>query len=67
MRGLRRPEPVETMHLLPGERATLAELLSGLDEAAWERPTVCPGWSVRDVAVHLLADVGRRRSQRLVI
>ena len=55
------------MHLLPGERATLVELLSGLDEVAWERPTVCPGWSVRDVAVHLLADVGRRRSQRLVI
>ena len=34
----------------------LLELLAGLDEAAWERPTVCPGWSVRDIAVHLLAD-----------
>jgi uncharacterized protein (TIGR03083 family) len=56
MNGPRRPEPVQTLHLYPEERSRLLELLAGLDEAAWERPTVCPGWSVRDVAVHLLAD-----------
>ena len=56
MHGLRRPEPVETLHLYAGEREVLLELLASLDEAAWERPTLCPGWSVRDVAVHLLAD-----------
>ena len=56
MHGLRRPEPVETLHLYAEEREILLELLASLDEAAWERPTPCPGWSVRDVAVHLLAD-----------
>ena len=56
MRGLRRPEPVQTLHLYPEERDLLLRLLAGLDEAAWERPTICPGWSVRDIAVHLLAD-----------
>jgi uncharacterized protein (TIGR03083 family) len=44
------------MHLLPEERATLLGLLTALDEATWEHPTSCPGWSVRDVALHLLAD-----------
>lgn len=44
------------MHLLPEERDALLRLLGGLDGAAWERPTRCPGWSVRDVALHLLAD-----------
>src|SRR3954447_24347621 len=56
MRGLRRPEPVDTIQLYPEERALLIGLLGGLAEADWERPTVCPGWSVRDVALHLLGD-----------
>jgi Mycothiol maleylpyruvate isomerase N-terminal domain len=56
MHSLRRPGPVETLHLYPGERAELLGVLDGLSAADWERPTVCPGWSVRDVALHLLAD-----------
>ena len=67
MDGLRRPGPVETLHLYPEERAVLLGLLRTLDEAAWERPTICPGWSVRDVALHLLADdlgiLSRHRDQ----
>jgi uncharacterized protein (TIGR03083 family) len=54
--GLRRPAIVETVSLYPEERAELLGVLSGLSEVDWERPTVCPGWSVRDVALHLLAD-----------
>ena len=56
MLGLQRPQPVETIHLYPEERATLLGVLGGLSDADWERPTVCPGWSVRDIACHLLAD-----------
>jgi uncharacterized protein (TIGR03083 family) len=41
------------------ERAALSELLAGLNDAGWARPTTCPGWSVKDVALHLLdADFG---------
>jgi uncharacterized protein (TIGR03083 family) len=46
--------------LFPGERSALLELLRGLSAADWEAPTVCLGWSVKEVAAHLLGDdVGR--------
>ena len=35
------------------ERSWLADLLESLPEAAWTRPSLCAGWSVRDVAAHL--------------
>jgi len=38
----------------------LLELLADLSASDWEAPTVCPGWSVKDVAAHLLGDdIGR--------
>jgi uncharacterized protein (TIGR03083 family) len=38
----------------------LLGLLSDLSAPDWEAPTVCPGWSVKDVAAHLLGDdIGR--------
>jgi uncharacterized protein (TIGR03083 family) len=40
--------------LFPPERAALLELLSSLAAEQWQAPTVCPGWSVKDVALHLL-------------
>ncbi len=37
----------------------LLELLRGLSPEQWQAPTVCPGWSVHDLAVHLLGgDIG---------
>jgi uncharacterized protein (TIGR03083 family) len=48
------------LDLFPGERTTLLELLAELPPAEWSTETVCPGWSVKDVAAHLLGDdVGR--------
>lgn len=48
--------PVETVSLFPGEREALLALLRALTPEEWELPTVCAGWSVKDVAAHLLAD-----------
>lgn len=31
----------------------LASLVSGLDDEGWMSPSACPGWSVRDVLLHL--------------
>jgi uncharacterized protein (TIGR03083 family) len=42
--------------LLREERAELLALLDELDSSAWARPTVCPGWTVKDVALHILDD-----------
>jgi uncharacterized protein (TIGR03083 family) len=54
--GLTEPEPVLAADLFAPERAALLELLRSLDPQSWERPTVCPGWAVRDIAAHLVAD-----------
>ncbi|MGP3914462.1 maleylpyruvate isomerase family mycothiol-dependent enzyme [Nonomuraea sp. 10N515B] len=35
------------------ERRGLADLLDSLPEQDWERPSLCAGWQVRDVAAHL--------------
>jgi uncharacterized protein (TIGR03083 family) len=45
---------VVVTELFPPERAALLELLSSLGAGRWQAPTVCPGWSVKDVALHLL-------------
>ncbi len=50
------PEPVYTVDLFPIERRQLIELLESLSESEWALPTVCEGWSVKDVALHLLGD-----------
>lgn len=37
------------------ERAALGELLKPLTPEQWEHPSLCRGWSVRDVAAHVIA------------
>ncbi|MEU0532621.1 maleylpyruvate isomerase family mycothiol-dependent enzyme [Amycolatopsis tolypomycina] len=34
-------------------RLRLADFLEGLSEQDWERPSLCDGWRIRDVAAHL--------------
>ncbi len=36
------------------ERDRLVAVLEGLDEAHWAGPSLCAGWSVRDLVAHLL-------------
>jgi uncharacterized protein (TIGR03083 family) len=36
------------------ERADIYGLLAALTPEQWESPSLCDGWRVRDVAVHLL-------------
>jgi uncharacterized protein (TIGR03083 family) len=43
------------------ERLRLADLLDQLTDADWDQPSLCAGWSVRDVAAHLtLQQLGAR-------
>lgn len=46
--------PIDTVPLFAGERAALLDVLSELDDDDWSLPTVAPGWSVKDVAAHIL-------------
>lgn len=40
--------------LVHAERQALVDDLSGVGDAQWDRPSLCPGWTVRDVAAHLV-------------
>jgi uncharacterized protein (TIGR03083 family) len=62
---MRPPEPVQVLDLFPEERAALLDLLSGLTEDEWDMPTACAGWSVKDVALHVLGgDLGNMSRRR---
>jgi uncharacterized protein (TIGR03083 family) len=53
------------LDLFPAERRSLVELLTGLTGEQWNMPTVCPGWTVRDVASHVLGvDIGNLSRRR---
>jgi uncharacterized protein (TIGR03083 family) len=59
------PQPIIVIDLFPEILDALLDLLSGLSDDEWAAPTVCPGWSVKDLAGHLLGDdvgmLSRRR------
>ena len=58
-------EPIHVVHLFPEVHARLLNLLRGLTAEEWTAPTACAGWSVKDVALHLLdGDVGVLSWQR---
>src|SRR5438067_5321040 len=47
---------VDALPLYPVERAELLDLLSDLEADEWTAPTECPAWTVKGIALHLLAD-----------
>ena len=48
------------------ERQALADLLPTLTNEQWETPSLCDGWSVRDVVAHLIS-VHERENASLVM
>ena len=51
---------IDVRDLFTGERDALVALLEGLDGPRWHAATACPGWSVKDIAAHVVGDdVGR--------
>jgi uncharacterized protein (TIGR03083 family) len=49
---MRKPELWRHIH---AERRALAETLAGLDPHQWQQDTLCSGWTVHDVAAHVIA------------
>lgn len=43
----------DTFDLIAEQRRRVAQCLEGLDDAEWETPSLCRGWTVRHVATHL--------------
>jgi uncharacterized protein (TIGR03083 family) len=46
---------VDVWPTIHAERATLAADLQGLSDVQWATPSLCSGWSVRDVLAHMTA------------
>jgi uncharacterized protein (TIGR03083 family) len=46
---------MDTWKAIAAERAALVADLEALPEGDWSRPSLCPGWTVRDVVAHLIA------------
>jgi hypothetical protein len=42
--------------MLAPERGALLDLLCGLTPEDWRRPTECPAWDVKGLALHILGD-----------
>lgn len=57
-------EPIIVAHLFLEILEALIGLLSSLSVEEWEKPTACEGWSVKDVAAHLLSDEVGNLSRR---
>ena len=51
---------IDVRPLLAEQQAAFIDLLRQLGPGEWVRPTICPGWNVKDVAAHVLGDyIGR--------
>lgn len=55
----------EVVDGLREERERAIAYLRGIAPEAWERPSLCQGWRVRDVAAHLAGNVADVLAQRL--
>jgi uncharacterized protein (TIGR03083 family) len=55
-------EPIFTVELFPELSSQLIHLLEALRVEAWQKPTICSPWTVKDLAAHLLDGDLRRLS-----
>ncbi|MFD9702836.1 maleylpyruvate isomerase family mycothiol-dependent enzyme [Lentzea sp. NPDC059081] len=46
-------DDTRTWQVIDAERAATADLLAGLTDVEWTYPSLCEGWTVREVAAHL--------------
>jgi uncharacterized protein (TIGR03083 family) len=54
--------------VIVAERLRLADLLDELSDGDWAQPSLCAGWSVRDVAAHMtLQQLGARAAAGMMI
>jgi uncharacterized protein (TIGR03083 family) len=50
------PSQLDEWRIYAAERADVHDFLASLTPAQWDEPSLCQGWRIRDVAVHLLVD-----------
>jgi uncharacterized protein (TIGR03083 family) len=60
----RRMDTDQVWQAVDAQRLALVAELERLTEAEWRTPSLCPGWTVRDVAAHLTLQQVRLRDAR---
>jgi len=48
-------EEIDAMAMARDERAEMADFLASLRPEQWDRPSLCAGWRIRDVAAHVVS------------
>jgi uncharacterized protein (TIGR03083 family) len=46
---------MDTWQMIKAERTSLVDALGKLSDADWEKPSLCTGWTVRQVVAHMIA------------
>ena len=46
---------MDTWQMIKAERASLVDALEKLPDADWDKPSLCTGWTVREVVGHMIA------------
>ncbi len=58
----------QAWQVIDAQRLRLAGLLDDLSEHDWQQPSLCDGWTVRDVAAHLtLQQLGARAAITMML
>lgn len=58
--------PVEDLYAVAtANRLLAADMFAGLSDAQWRTPSLCAGWTVREVAAHLVPPAGGFTIRRL--
>ena len=58
----------QAWQVIDAQRLGLADLLDDLSEHDWQQPSLCDGWTVRDVAAHLtLQQLGARTAIAMML
>jgi uncharacterized protein (TIGR03083 family) len=58
----------QVWQVIDAQRHSVVALLEGLSDDEWRRPSLCAGWTVRDVAAHLtLQQMGLRDEIRMMV
>jgi uncharacterized protein (TIGR03083 family) len=58
----------EAWQVIDAQRTSLAILLEDLSAREWEQPSLCDGWTIRDVAAHLtLQQLGARAATGMML
>ena len=52
---------MDTWQMIKAERSSLVDALAVLPDADWGRPSLCAGWSVREVVAHMISTANMTR------